>query len=74
MNRNELLKAARRGMLFSTQMVQQLPPRGNKCRTMRVVKGKRDKDSIEGAAGEGGLTFASRHVYRRTGFQGLCGG
>jgi len=36
--RAELLAIAKRGVLFSTQMVQALPPRGNKTRTMRAMK------------------------------------
>lgn len=44
MTRAELLSASARGMSFSTGMVQALPPAGIKNRTMRLVKGKRDKD------------------------------
>jgi len=39
MTRAELLAACRRGVLFSTPMVQELLPRGIKDRTMRAMKG-----------------------------------
>ena len=38
MNRAELLDACVRGISFCTQMVQELPPRGIKGRTMRILK------------------------------------